>query len=244
MLFMNKMIQAMSLDKRPPTIYALLESLVNYDKEDKTKIKNLAKEGRTLIFDFEYPLTNKISKEKFETMILNNFLTRRIGFETFTAFQIALDVKLNEIMPVYNKMFDSLENWNLFEDGEKTIHKSSSDRSTKQDSTNTLDNETNSHSENESDRRFSELPQNEIQNVKDGAYMTEYNLDNNKTDSRDVATSTGIVDALTIDKNNIIEETLRTPADKIAIYKEFQENIKNIYTLIFKDLDCLFYQLI
>ena len=26
--------------------------------------------------------------------------------------------------------------------------------------------------------------------------------------------------------------------------KEMQENIKSIYTMIFKDLDCLFYQLV
>ena len=38
-----------------------------------------------------------------------------------TAFKIALNVKLNEIMPVYNKMFDFLDGWDLFNDGEKTI---------------------------------------------------------------------------------------------------------------------------
>lgn len=102
---------------KPPTLYSLLESIVNYGKDDKQKIKDLAKYGRSTIFDFDYPLSNYINKEKFETMILNHFLMRRIGFETFTAFQIQLNVKLNEIMPVYNKMFDSLENWDLFSDG-------------------------------------------------------------------------------------------------------------------------------
>ena len=43
----------------------------------------------------------------------------------------------------------------------------------------------------------------------------------------------------------IFNETItRTPADKIAILKEMQENIKSIYTMIFKDLECLFYQLV
>ena len=37
-----------------------------YGKQDKTKIVDLAKEGRSSIFDFSYPLTDKISKEQFE----------------------------------------------------------------------------------------------------------------------------------------------------------------------------------
>ena len=103
--------------EKPPTIYTILESIVNYGKDEKTKIKDLAKEGRTTIFDFDYPLTNKISKQDFECMILNHFLMRRIGFETVTAFKIQLNVKINEIMPVYNKMFDAISNWDIFKIG-------------------------------------------------------------------------------------------------------------------------------
>ena len=98
----------------PPTIYSILNSYVNFSKETPEKIKNLAKTGRAVIFDFDYPLTSNIDKESFECMILNHFLMRRIGYETFTAFNIALNVKLNEIMPTYNIMYekqkDILEN--------------------------------------------------------------------------------------------------------------------------------------
>ena len=103
---------------KPPTIYTILESIVNPDVDlndpsPEVKIKDLAKTGRSTIFNFDYPLTSNITKEKFETIILNHFLQRRIGFETVTAFRIQLDVKLNEIMPLYNKMFDALENWEI-----------------------------------------------------------------------------------------------------------------------------------
>ena len=50
----------------PPTIYSLLNSICNFDSVDKTNIYNLARVGRTKIFDFTYPLTNKVSKEEFE----------------------------------------------------------------------------------------------------------------------------------------------------------------------------------
>lgn len=216
------------LDNRPPRLYDLLESLVNYGKTDKTKIKNLAKEARNYIFDFDYPLSNKVEKEKFETMILNHFILRRIGFETFTSFQIQLNVKLNEIMPLYNKMFDSLEGWDIFNDGE-VINRTTTDNTTS-------NNKLNNKSETISDLRYSDTPQNKLENLRDGSYVTDANYNKNNDTSESIGESSA--------KTNTIETIKRSPSDKIAIYKEFQENVKNIYSMIFKDLDCLFYQLV
>ena len=58
----------------PPTVYALLNSYVNFSREVPVKISDLAKTGRAMFFDFDYPLASGISKEDFETMILNHFL--------------------------------------------------------------------------------------------------------------------------------------------------------------------------
>ena len=81
---------------KPPTIYSILNSIVNGDKdeEDYTKIKDLADEGRSTIFNFNYPLSAHITKKDFECMILNHYMMRRIGFETVTAFRLQLNVKL------------------------------------------------------------------------------------------------------------------------------------------------------
>ena len=224
----------------PPTIYSILESIVNYGKDDKTKIKDLAKVGRSEIFDFDYPLTNNIKKEDFESMILNKFLMRRIGFETLTAFKIQLNVKLNEIMPMYNKMFDAIENWDILNDGEIT-EKTGTDNRTNE-TLNTLENNSSTQSNETSDRRNSELPQNQLSNVRDGSYVTDYNYDTNQSSASDSSKSKGSSNST---DNTIYNETIkRSPADKISIYKEFQENLKSVYTLIFKDLDCLFFQLL
>lgn len=150
---------------KPPTIYSLLESIVNYGKDDKTKIKDLASVGRTTIFDFEYPLSEHISKADFETMILNHYITRRIGFDTPTLFKIQLNVKLNEIMPMYNKMFDSISGWDLFKDGEKTSRYGTDNREISSESENSLNNISNSSTT--SDRRKSDTPQNELDNVRE-----------------------------------------------------------------------------
>ena len=246
---------------KPPTIYTILEAIVNPDVDlnepgPEVKIKDLAKAGRSTIFNFDYPLTSNITKEKFETMILNHFLQRRIGFETVTAFRIQLDVKLNEIMPLYNKMFDALENWEIFNDGEVTTRTGTDNRTQNniQNSTNNTTNQLSNHSTTStndiSDRRNSELPQNQLEDLRNGSYVTNYNYDTNNNTGEDNSTSEGSSMSTNNSTNNstdnnVYNETIkRTPADKIAILKEMQENIKSIYTMIFKDLECLFYQLV
>lgn len=212
----------------PPTLYRLLNSIVNFDEEQETKIKDLAREGREEIFDFSYPLSENVTKEDFEIMILNHFLMRRIGYDTLNAFKIALNIKLNEIMPMYNKMFDMLENWNIFNDGERTT------RTVTDSGSNLLNNTTTSQST--SDRRYSDTPQQQLSNVRDGKYITDYNYDtdNGSTSSQ----SSGS------DSRNTNETIIRTPSDKMKLYKEFIENKKSIMTMIFEDLEPLFYGLV
>ena len=212
----------------PPTLYRLLNSIVNFDEDEQTKIKNLAAAGREEIFDFDYPLSENVTKENFEIMILNHFLMRRIGYDTLNAFKIALNVKLNEIMPIYNKMFDMLEDWNIFSDGERVT------RTVTDAGSNSLSNTTTS--QNTSDRRYSDTPQQQLTNVRDGKYITDYNYDtDNGTTS---STSSGT------DSRSTTERITRTPSDKMRLYKEFIENKKSIMTMIFEDLEPLFYGLV
>ena len=173
---------------------------------------------------------------------------RRIGFDTLTAFKIQLNVKLNEIMPLYNKMFDALENWNIFNDGEVTTKTGNIEDNNTINNTasNTLNNTANNTTNNISDRRESDTPQNQLQEIRDGNYVTKYNYDSNNTTSQDTSNATGnSTSNTTEEKQNQYQETItKSPADKIAILREMQENINNIFTLIFNDLECLFYQLV
>ena len=216
----------------PPTLKSLMNSICNYGKEEKTNIYNLAKGSRETIFNFDYPLSDKVNREDFEIMILNHYIHRRIGFDTPTEFRIALNVKLNEIMPRYNKLFDMLDGWDLYNGGEVTT------RVQTDSGTNALNNTVNANNTNISDRRNSNVPQNELEDVQNGSYMTDYNYDTN-TDS-----NTTVSDTSGTNSNTTNEEITRSPSDKIRIYKEFMENVNNIYSLIFKDLDSLFYGLV
>lgn len=232
------------MNERPPTLYSLLQSIVNYGKEEKTKIKDLASVGRTTIFDFDYPLSEKITKEEFETMILNKFLMRRIGFETLTAFKIQLNVKLHEIMPMYNKLIDLLYSENAF--GEITKRTGFDNRivDNTSNTTNKMTNNSNTTHQNISDRRGSNTPQNELDNIKNGKYVTEYHYDTDNSSNEDTSTSNGTSQNVSNTKDNNNYEENTSKINMFEIYSKLNEEIKNIYTMIFKDLDCLFYQLV
>lgn len=227
-----------SWNTKPITLLSYMDSIVNYGKPENEKKKNreLAKYSRETIFDFDYPLSNKVDREYFECQILNHYIMRRIGFETPTAFEIALENKLNEIMPDYNKLFDMLEGWDVFNDGENVTRTQTTTNTLSNTGTNT----TNSNTNNTSDRRYSKTPQNQLQDVRDGKYITDYNYDTtngtNNITSNDTTNSNG---------SGTINETItRTPAEKMRLYNEYKTNLTHIMTLIYKDLDVLFYGLL
>lgn len=227
-------------NESPPTLYSLLNSIVNFGKEDKTKIVDLAKQARTTVFNFDYPLDSSVDKEHFEEMILNKFLMRRIGQETFTAFQISLNVKLNEVMPKYNKLFASLKDWNILNDGEFTERDLLDDKTT----TGTVKTYVNGLNTTESklDSRMSNLPQNRIIDVENGDYMTDYQLNQGNdtaTSKSDATNNTNMNDKI------VTKETIkRTETNKIDIFTRFENEVSNIMTLLYKDLDVLFYQIV
>ncbi len=228
-----------TINEKPPTLYAIMNSIVNYNNDEPKKIKELANEARSTIFDFDYPI-DPLMKEDFECMLLKKFMMRRIGYETVTAWQIQLEVKLNEIMPTYNKMFEAIKDWNIFSDGEVIEHTSTS---TGESSSITSDNRTNTnnaHSTN--DNRYAELPQNRLEDLEDGSYVTNYNLQDNISTITDTTQASGT--GRQEDETTIEETTSRTLANKIDAYNNFVEKRNHIYTMIFKDLEVLFYSLI
>lgn len=232
----------------PPTIYSLLNAYVNFANDTPAKIKDLANAGRAMFFDFDYPLATGMTKSEFECMILNHFMMRRIGYETVTAFKMALNVKLNEIMPMYNKLFESINSWDIFDDGEimdrsvtdsRSVSNAGTSSGTSSGTNNTINSAT-------SDQRFSDTPQNALQDVRDGQYVTDYNYNQDSASSSNATSNatSATTSNNTIEGGSQTERIVRTPSDKMHLYTEFLKNRQNIYTMIFKDLDSLFYQIV
>ena len=214
---MNQMTANLIMNPKPPTLYAIMNSIANYDSEEQTKIRNLAPATHNKIFDFDYELSSALDKDEFEINILNHFIMRRIGFDTFTAFQLFLENKLKEILPYYNLMFDAFKNYNLFNGGEVITRT-------------TVDNkniDTSGNSDSES--RFSEYPLNELNDIQDGSYVS------NQTAVKSNVTNN------TQEDNRTNENITRTPIDKMSIYKNYLETKKSVMSMIYKELEILFY---
>lgn len=82
--------------------YAGLTESVGYDSVDEV-IEN----SRSKIFDFKYPIFDESYRKVLETKILLHYYTREICEETVGLWKLRLKAKMNEIMPYYNKLYES-----------------------------------------------------------------------------------------------------------------------------------------
>ena len=160
---------------------------------------------------------------------------RRIGFETYSAFEIALDARFNEIMPAYNLLFDALgEKYDLLSGGDYT-------REYEEETTNAREQNTTTEgtSDTTTDNRFSDTPQNRLTDIQNGDYMTEYQY------NQGTNTSSGSGE-LTEEDNGTrkYKETYKAGIDaKTQLLQTFNANAFKLYTRIFNDCEDLFYQL-
>ena len=59
------------------------------------------------VFDFDFPIFDESYRSVLETKILKHYYTREIGFETVGLWKHFMAVRLNEIMPKYNKLYEA-----------------------------------------------------------------------------------------------------------------------------------------
>lgn len=109
---------------------------LRYIIEDYTQgftgsLSNRIQAAAPLIFDFPYPIWKEDYRLTLETKILRHYFNKEIGLETEGLWKFYLETRMNEIMPYYNKLYETVEkqyNWlwdtDLNEDfsGEGTSH--------------------------------------------------------------------------------------------------------------------------
>lgn len=227
----------------PPTLYSILNSIVNFNSEEKVKISDLYIKGRTVIFDFDYDLSKNVSRETFEKNILNHYLMRRINFETVTLFKIMLENKLNEILPKYNVLFDKLNEFDIFKANVHTREYSENRNETNTNTTELTSNLT-VKSDSNNETGFSDTPQSNIDDIKNNKYLTEFTNNNNISNSVNSGKTTNNGNGTNSSDINITETVTNTVDNEVDVLLKFQTDFNNIMTLIYKDLDCLFYGLI
>ena len=165
--------------------YAGLEESEGYDQVD-----TIIEAARPHIFDFTYPIFDVNYKPILERKILNHYYTREISYETVGVWKLHLKAKMNEIMPMFNKLYETeLLTYNPLWDVDLTEDKW---RDVDTETTGT-ENRTGTvsiaadgqkavqHSGNDSRANtnlYSDTPQGAITNLADGKYLTNATMDN------------------------------------------------------------------
>lgn len=155
-------------------------------------VKEVIEKARGKIFDFEYPIFDEKYRGVLETKILKHYYTREIGAETVGLWKLWLDTKLNEIMPYYNKLYESellvfnpfydvdmTREYSVEKNGEKTDVNEAKDETKSKGNRNSQTNDKRTDSSVTKDENslqhndyYSDTPQGSVGNLSDLSYLT------------------------------------------------------------------------
>ena len=169
---------------------------------------------------------------------------RRIGFDTYMSFKIHLKNKLNEIMYKYNAMLNEFSNLDFLGVSEVHTRTVDDDRTTNSSSRTDSTNSSTGSSSSTSDNRYSDTPENQLTDVQNGTYLTDYTYNQQTGSSTASATGASTLSSSVTDSNDISETISIHRGDSTDEYLKYQNKINNIYTMMYKELDSLFYGII
>lgn len=229
--------------------------------EDADNVDSILDKCWNKVFNFDFPIFDENYRQVLCRKILKHYYTREIAHETVGRWKLALNAKLNEIMPYYNQLYKSeLLEFNPFYDVDLTRSREGSGTSNKT-SNNT---ETNSGtSKNVSSgsgtsntntlNRFSDTPQNSMdtQGIADSVPLTtvtKVNEDNTTTNTStdtltrdDSKTGNGTENINSTDKYIETVKGKQGTENYSSLLNKFRETFLNIDMMIIEDCsDCFF----
>lgn len=199
---------------------------------DQTTVDTIIDSAIPKVFNFSYPIFSEDYRNVLEHHILQHFYTREIAFQTVGRWKLGLQQKLNDIMPYYNKLYESQEldvdpfnNIDVTETSESSGNTTSKNNTTRNgtsvtagtsETNDTADGTsgtetngkttTNNSQETTSSHTdaFSDTPQGTLSNVDNLTYLTNYRKigENNNVTDAGEQTTTGNADVTTHDETN------------------------------------------
>lgn len=189
------------------------------ESEGQSNVNKIIAESRDKVFDFDFPIYDESYRSVLETKILKHYYTREIGCETVGLWKHFLDMKMNEIMPYYNQLYESATlDFNPLYDcdysttssrdighDEKTTNASKEDYSnsgtrtdnlTEQEKINSTRTDNLAHhdttvSSSSSKDKYSDTPQGALTNVENETYLTNARIIDENGNVTNDGTNTG-----------------------------------------------------
>lgn len=174
------------------------------------KVDEIIKKAIPYVFDFQFPIFDEQYRETLCEKILKHYYTREICEETVGLWKLRLATKMNEIMPYYNKLYESeLIKFDPMKDTDTT---------------------TEHHGKNSGNgvRRnlYSETPQGALQDLENETYLTNA--------SKDISEGSGTDDYTTTFKGKT------SGTSYANMLQEYRKTFLNIDVQIINDLNVLF----
>ena len=202
------------------------------------KVNEVIEKSREKIFNFEYPIFDEKYRSVIETKILKHYYTREIGVESVGLWLLKLETKLNEVMPYFNKLYNSeLLEFNPFYDVDV---KTTSKRTTNTNSITKAEDKTNVDNDSVDRVLYSDTPQGSLKNVENETYLTNATktLSEATTNSTSNSNSENNINNLDDYIDNVIGKRGGESFSKMLM--EFRETFINIDLLVIDALSDLF----
>lgn len=175
-----------------------------------------------------YPIFNETYRTQLNNKIIDHFYFREIGMETVANFAWFLRRKMNEIMPYYNQLYESVD---IVTDPVNEINVTY-DEHIDAKSNNTANSTTNTDDSNV----YSDTPMDFIENglsaIKNGNYATNANYDQGESNTDSTSNTNSEQNRLRTEKGH-----RRSQADLLLKYRE---TFINIDMMIIEELESLF----
>ncbi|UWG68681.1 MAG: hypothetical protein [Bacteriophage sp.] len=213
------------------------------------------------VFNFDFPIFDENYRQVLCRKILKHYYTREIAHETVGRWKLALNAKLNEIMPYYNQLYKSeLLEFNPFYDVDLTRSREGSGTSNRTSNNTETNSGTSKNvssgsgtSNTDTLNRFSDTPQNSMdtQGITDSVPLTtvtKVNEDNTTTNEstdtltrNDTKTGNGTENINNTDKYIETVKGKQGTENYSSLLKKFRETFLNIDMMIIDDCsDCFF----
>lgn len=237
------------MSKYTTELRSICEQYAGYDSEqDSSSVNTVIEKALPKLFDFTFPIYDENYRNVLETKIVKHFYTREIGYETVGRWKLALDERLNLIMPYYNERYKStLFEFNPMYDVDLTTdHSKGNEGKSENTNTGTSDanndrkynrsdkyerNLTSTNTSNDNSDRwqyYNDTPQGGITGLETGKYLTNATHNTDTSNSTNTGTDTGsdnrnIADT---DVNTSHQNSSNTGTNKYTDTESYLEHVK------------------
>ena len=201
------------------------------------------------IFD-NFPIFDESYRSVLCSKILKHYYTREISAETAGLWQLWLNTRMGEIMPYYNKLYESaLLEFDPFKDTNYSRnHGGTFTGDTRRNGRSdvSVDNSVTSNGTSNSKNLFSDTPQGAITNIENESYLTNATLikdtDTNTTNTDGNSTTQNTETTGITNTDNWIETIVgkQSTVSYSKLLQEFRDTFLNIDVMIINDLSDLF----